>query len=129
MLEIFFYFFVLLSLLVFGFGIQKHSPSFVGLAAVLFIVLGSLFLAGETFDRMNGYTITEVSSTVDAIDFNYSYYTVYDIDCPSNQYCEESHFVHVFATLFFYGGFAVIALAFLMYLYKAKMRRVEFEEA
>lgn len=111
MIDIFFYLFVVCILLILGFGLKKDSPAFVGLASILFITLGLILFTGGSVDRINGYVMT-VDGNTTAFDLNYSNYTMFDITCPENVYCEPDHFVHISGLLFFYGGFVVLVMAF-----------------
>jgi len=108
MIEVMFYFFILIAAGILVLGLGLRSPAFVALAAVPFILIGAILMSGEPVVssqlEQDAYIISEISSTVDDVDANFMQLTV-----------SNDNLVNIFSMLFFYGGFALIPLSFLFY--------------
>lgn len=108
MIESIFYFFILVSIAVFLFGIYAKSPMIIALSAVLFIGLGAYLLYSSEGLITDKSTSISMYKDAGRTDVNITYLTL----TPQNDML-----INIISNLFFYGGWIIIGISFIA-LYK-----------
>jgi len=98
-------------------GFALRSPQTIALSGALFILLGLTLMIGEEIEinKAESYLIEDVNDTHDKITPAYVILTK-----------DTDTLVDIFHYLFFYGGFALIAISFLVY-YRERNMVIEDE--
>ncbi len=105
------FFYLLVCLSVFGYGVWARSPVIIALSGVLFLGLGVHLMSGEQIEHVVGSKITYFEDQ-NAWDVNYVY---------NNRTVGNDLTVLILSNLLFYGGFAVIVIGFGVYYFRLRM--------
>lgn len=114
MIESLFYFFIILIVAIFVYGLYSKSHSFVLLSGVLSLVLGMVLMSGEgiTIDQSKNFIVQDINASAMSIDVVQTTLT-----------SSTDTLVFIFQSLFFYGGFLIIILALIMLYFSTRRTR------